>query len=267
MSTETGTILDRIAARTAADMAERKATHPVAALQAQAETQPPPLSLEAALRAPGIQVIAEVKRASPSKGAIVADADAQAVASDYLAAGAAAISVLTDTPFFQGSLADLAAVTALAHADLTPRPVLRKDFVIDPYQVVEARAHGADAVLLIVALLRGATLCEMLAAVHATGMDALVEVHDVDELEEALAADARIIGINNRDLRTFTVDLGTTERLAARIPEDRVIVAESGIHGPDDVRRLAAAGADAILVGESLMVAEDRRAALERLRQ
>src|SRR5690606_29482739 len=172
---------------------------------------------------------------------------------------------LTDAPFFQGSLEDLAMVAELAHADPTPRPVLRKDFLLDPYQVVEARAYGADAVLLIVAVLGGAALPEMLDAVHAQGMQALVEVHDEAELDVALAAGARIIGINNRDLRNFTVDLGTTERLAPRIPRDRVIVAESGIHGPGDVRRLAAAGAHAVLVGESLMVAADRQAALRGL--
>ncbi|MDI3339862.1 MAG: indole-3-glycerol phosphate synthase TrpC [Sphaerobacter sp.] len=265
MGAETGTILDRIAARTLADLDARRAARPLAEVEAAARAMPAPLPLDAALRGDGIQVIAEVKRASPSKGPIAAGADARAVARDYLSAGAAAISVLTDEPFFQGSLEDLAAVAALAHADARPRPVLRKDFLLDPYQVVEARAHGADAVLLIVALLRGPALERMLDAVRAQGMQALVEVHDEAELEEALAAGALVIGINNRDLRTFTVDLGTTERLAPRIPRDRVIVAESGIHGPDDVRRLAAAGADAILVGESLMVAADRRAALRGL--
>lgn len=267
MAAPSGTILDRIAARTASDLAARRDARPLADLQATARSLPAPLSLEAALRGPGTRVIAEIKRASPSKGAIAEDVDAREVARDYLAAGAAAISVLTDEPFFRGSLDDLKAVADLAHAAERPRPVLRKDFLIDPYQVVEARAHGADAVLLIAALLRGSPLRELLAAVHEYGMQALVEVHDEDELSEVLAAGARVIGINNRDLRTFTVDLATTEHLAPLIPTDRVIVAESGIHGPDEVARLAAAGAHAILVGESLMRAADRRAALGRLLQ
>jgi indole-3-glycerol phosphate synthase len=174
--------------------------------------------------------------------------------------------VLTDEPFFQGSLADLEAVAAVARAAETPRPVLRKDFLIDRYQIVEARASGADAVLLIVSLLPGSTLAEMLAEVHAFGMQALVEIHDEAEREAALDAGARVIGINNRDLRTFTVDLATTERLASGIPADRTIVAESGIHNSADARRLAAAGAQALLVGESLMLAADRAAAIKELR-
>jgi indole-3-glycerol phosphate synthase len=145
--------------------------------------------------------------------------------------------------------------------------VLRKDFLVDPYQVAEARAHGADAVLLIVALLKGTRLREMLAVVHAYGLEALVEVHDEPELEEAVNAGAEVIGINNRDLRTFTVDLATSERLVPMIPASRTIVAESGIHTPDDLRRLAAAGAHAVLVGESLMKAADRQATLRGLIQ
>lgn len=265
MATHTGAVLDRIAARTAEDLAARKANRPLAMLERAAGDRPEPLSFEAALRGAGVRVIPEVKRASPSRGAIAAGIDARVVAGDYLAADAAAISVLTDAPFFQGSLADLEAVAGLAHDDATPRPVLRKDFLLDPYQVVEARAHGADAVLLIVPLLRGQVLHAMLAAVRGYGLQALVEVHDEEELAEAVEADAMVIGINNRDLRTFAVDLGTTERLAPLVPRDRLIVAESGIHGPEDVRRLAAAGAHAILVGESLMMAHDRRAALRRL--
>lgn len=261
----TGTVLDRIAARTAADLATRRAAVPPARLEELAAAQPAALPLDRALRGTGTRVIAEVKRASPSRGPIAEGIDAREVARDYLAAGAAAISVLTDGPFFQGSLADLAAVAALAHADAEPRPVLRKDFLLDPYQVVEARAHGADAVLLIVALLGGDLLVEMLDAVRDRGMQALVEVHDEAELGVAVAAGAPVIGVNNRDLRSFTVDLGTTERLALLVPADRVVVAESGIHGPADVRRLAAAGASAILVGESLMTAPDRRMSLRGL--
>ena len=265
MAAKTGTVLDRIAARTAADLAQRRVECPLVRLEGLAARQPAALPLDRALRGAGTRVIAEVKRASPSKGPIAAEVDAADVARDYLAAGAAAISVLTDRPFFQGSLADLATVAALAHADAVPRPVLRKDFLLDPYQVVETRAHGADAVLLIVALLGASTLSVLLDAVRGRGMQALVEVHDEDELAIAVEAGAPVIGINNRDLRTFAVDLGTTERLAPLVPADRVVVAESGIHGPEDVRRLAAAGASAILVGESLMIAPNRRAALGRL--
>jgi indole-3-glycerol phosphate synthase len=262
---ETDTILDRIARRTSDDLAVRRRKAPLAELEARLNRPPAVVPFDQALRGSRVTLIAEIKRASPSKGPIAPDADAAEIARDYLEAGVTAISVLTDEPFFAGSLADLEAVSSLASRFDPPRPVLRKDFLIDPYQVVEARVHGASAVLLIVALLRGARLLEMLTAVRRYGMQALVEVHDETELEEALNAGANAIGINNRDLRTFTVDLATTERLAPKIPRDRVIVAESGIYDPDDVRRLRDAGAHAVLVGESLMTAADRRAAVRRL--
>lgn len=265
MTIQTGTFLDRIIARTLTDLPARQAMHPLVELDALAATQPPAIGFTTALRGTTTAVIAEVKRASPSKGAIAPGIDSGAVARDYLDAGASAISVLTDAPFFQGSLADLLAVSQAAHAVGTPRPVLRKDFLVDRYQVAEARVHGADAVLLIVALLKGTRLREMLAAVGDYGLQALVEVHDEAELDEAVRAGAGVIGINNRDLRTFTVDLATTERLAPMIPADRTIVAESGIHTPDDLRRLALTGAHAVLVGESLMTATDRQAALRGL--
>ena len=261
----TGTFLDRVVARTVVDLAERQRVCPLHELEAAIATLPAAAPFSAALRRPGVAVIAEIKRASPSKGPIAPDADAPGIAADYLAGGASAISVLTDAPFFGGSLVDLSAVSRAAHAAARPVPVLRKDFLVNPYQVAEARAAGADAVLLIAALLRGPALREMLAAVRDYGLQALVEVHDEAEMEEALEAGAEVIGINNRDLRTFTVDLATTERLAPLVPRDRMVVAESGIHGPEDVRRLAAAGAHAFLVGESLMTAPDRRAALTRL--
>lgn len=266
MTVRTGTFLDRIVTRTLADLPERKRVTPLATLEQRAAERQDAVSFETALRGTQLGVIAEVKRASPSKGPIAEGIDAAAVATDYLAAGASAISVLTDEPFFQGSLADLEAVAAVAHATETPRPVLRKDFLVDRYQIVEARASGADAVLLIVSLLPGSVLGKMLAEVHALGMQALVEVHDEAEREAALAAGARVIGINNRDLRTFTVDLATTERLASGIPDDRTVVAESGIHSGADARRLAAAGAHALLVGESLMLSSDRAAAIRELR-
>ncbi len=257
--TRTGTILDRIVERTRRDLAERRAQMPEATLLERVATMAPPLSFALALRGEQVRLIAEVKRGSPSRGLFAPDADAAAVAADYLAGGAAAISVLTDEPFFAGRLSDLETVSALARP--AGVPVLRKDFVVDPYQVLEARACGADAVLLIVAALSPVQLTELLAATWELGLEALVEVHDEAELEVALGAGARVIGINNRDLRSFTVDLGVSERLAPRIPADRVIVAESGIQTRADVERLARAGIDAILVGESLMTARDRRAA------
>ncbi len=266
MTVNTGTFLDRIVARTLADLPARKIAIPTDVLERRATKQPAPVSFERALRSASLGVIAEIKRASPSKGEIAGGIDASVVARDYLAAGASAISVLTDEPFFRGSLADLEAVARLAHEDATPRPVLRKDFLVDPYQVIEARAAGADAVLLIVALLRGSALREMLAAVDRFRMQALVEIHDDSELDEAVRAGSRVIGINNRDLKTFNVDLATTERLAPLVPGDRTVVAESGISTRDDARRLKAAGAHALLVGESLMLAGDRSSAISELR-
>jgi len=266
MSIRTGTFLDRIIAQTLNDLPARKLAAPLASLEKRAAERASALSFERALRSTSLGIIAEVKRASPSKGPIAAGIDSRLVAADYIADGASAISVLTDGPFFSGSLADLEAVAEVAHAGDEPRPVLRKDFLVDRYQVIEARAAGADAVLLIVSLLPDASLGELLNEVRSLGMQALVEIHDEVELEAALRVGARIIGINNRDLRSFKVDLATTERLAPKIPRECTIVAESGIHGRDDARRLAAAGANALLVGESLMLATDRAAAIRELR-
>ena len=262
---QTGTILDEILSRTAADLAGRKVTMPVADLEAAARSQPAPLSLRAALAGPEMSVIAEIKRASPSRGPFPVSIDPAAVAHAYIAGGAAAISVLTDEPFFEGSLSDLDAAARVARANTNQVPVLRKDFVVDPYQIAEARAHGADAVLLIVAALDEAALADLLAATLAWGMDALVEVHDEREMERAAAVGAKVVGINNRDLRSFAVDLGVSERLAPLAPADVVIVAESGVSGPSDVERLHAAGARAVLVGEGLITAPDRVAAVQAL--
>lgn len=265
MIIRTDTFLDRIIARTLEDLPERKATVSVESLEQRVSDRPDAISFEGALRSSSLGIIAEIKRASPSKGDIAAGVDAVAVAEDYLTAGASALSVLTDGPFFSGSLGDLEQVGEVTHGAQPPRPVLRKDFLVDPYQVLEARAAGADAVLLIVSLLRGERLGSMLFEVSRRGMQALVEVHNEDELDAAVEAGARIIGINNRDLKTFEVDLATTERLAARIPSGLTIVAESGIHSGADARRLRAAGAHALLVGESLMLSSDRRAAIQDL--
>lgn len=263
--TRTGTILDRILERTRVDLAERRRVISETVLREQALARPKPVAFAVALRGERVRVIAEVKRASPSRGVFAAGADAVTVAEDYLAGGAAALSVLTDGPFFHGSLEDLERVAMRAHAGQPPVPVLRKDFIVDPYQVLEARAAGADALLLIVATLDRMQLAELLAATWELSMEALVEVHDEAELETALATGAQVVGINNRDLRTFTVDLSVSERLAPRVPGDRIVVAESGIHRTSDVERLAAAGVDAILVGEALMTAPNRQAAVAEL--
>ena len=208
------------------------------------------------------RMIAEIKRRSPSRGEIRRDFDAVACARAYASAGAAAISVLTDARYFGGSLELLAQVR-----EAVSLPLLRKDFIVDAYQVDEARVHGADAVLLIAAALDPKALRELAAHAEALGLDALVEVHDERELEAALAVGVDLIGINNRDLRTFEVDLGVTERLAGKLPEGCVVVAESGIFTPSDWERLEAAGAHAFLVGEALMRESDVGAALRRLRR
>jgi indole-3-glycerol phosphate synthase len=214
------------------------------------------------MRRPGLSVIAEIKRASPSKGRFPVEIDAAALAAEYVAGGADAISVLTDEPFFAGSLADLEAVSRAAPTV----PVLRKDFILDPYQVLEARAHGACAVLLIVAALEQSLLERLLASTGEWGLEALVEVHDEEELDRALSAGAALIGINNRDLRTFDVDLGVAERLPALASPGAVTVGESGIFTADDAARMARAGLDGILVGESLVLAPDRAGAIATLK-
>lgn len=261
----TGAYLDRILANTAAELAERRARAPLDYLERIIDERSPALSLEAALRSTQVTVIAEIKRASPSKGAIAPGADAGAIARDYSAGGAAAISVLTDQRFFGGSLDDLRVVADVAHAAAPARPVLRKDFVIDPYQIVEARAAGADAVLLIVAALSDDHLASLLATARAYQLSALVEVHDATEVERALHAGASLIGINNRDLRTFAVNLETTERLAPLVPSACTLVGESGITTREDVARLGRAGVHAVLVGESLMRSPDRAQAVRDL--
>jgi indole-3-glycerol phosphate synthase len=214
----------------------------------------------AALGARRPAIIAEIKKASPSKGLLAADFDPPAIAKDYERGGAAALSVLTDQEFFQGSLADLVAARAA-----TRLPVLRKDFILEECQVAEAAAHDADAILLITAVLPLNRLRQLREYAAGFQMDALVEVHDERELEIALASGAEIIGVNNRDLGTFEVTLDTSLRLAGRIPEGAVKVSESGIGSSDDVRRLSAAGFDAVLVGEHLVRAADRARALRSL--
>lgn len=263
--TTTGTILDRILAQTTVDVAVRKGRRPQAEIEAAAANRPVSASLYERLAEPGMSVIAEIKRASPSRGVFPVDVDPAMVAGEYIAGGASGISVLTDKPFFQGSLQDMEAAAAVAHLAQQPVPILRKDFIVDEYQIVEARAHGADAILLIVAALPDDRFRALFAKATEWGLDALVEVHDENEMIRAAAAGARLIGINNRDLKTFTVDLATTERLAPLAPREAVIVAESGVFGPAEIQRLSSAGAHAVLVGEGVITAVDRSAAVRKL--
>lgn len=207
-----------------------------------------------------LAVLAEVKRRSPGAGDIRPGLDPARLAGEYEAGGAAAVSVLTDGPWFGGSLADLSAVSAAVSL-----PVLRKDFVVDPVQVSQSRAAGADLVLLVARLLDAVLLADLRAAVHGMGMTALVEVRDERETEAALKAGAALVGVNNRDLDTFATDVSATARLAAEVPPDVVLVSESGIRGADDARQVAQAGADAVLVGEALVQAQDPRAAVAAL--
>ena len=253
------TFLEGILARKRDEVAARRAARPDRELEAALRDAPPLRDFEGALAGRGerARVIGEVKRASPSAGAIDAGLDAVEQARRYAGAGAAAISVLTDGPGFGGSLEDLAAVRAAV-----PSPLLRKDFVVDRYQLLEARAWGADAALLIVAALPGDALPRLHAECAALGLAALVEVHEAADLEAALAAGARIVGVNNRDLRTFHVDLATSERLLPLLPPGVKGVAESGIRTPADARRLRAAGAPNLLVGEALVRAADPGALL-----
>lgn len=253
-------ILDEIRAHKEHEVAARQAARPLDDVIAGCACAPPVRSLRDTLRQTGVQLIAEVKRRSPAKGALRPDADAVALAETYLGAGAAAVSVLTDERFFSGSDADLVAVRARALG-----PVLRKDFTISSYQIHEARALGADAVLLIVSLLSDDQLQTFQETAHGLGMDAIVEVHTEEETRRAVGLGAAIVGINNRDLSTFRVDLATTERLRPLIPERTVAISESGISSRGDVERAAAAGADAVLVGESLVTATDPAARVREL--
>jgi indole-3-glycerol phosphate synthase len=230
------------------------------ALECEAYTRPGPPSLSGALRGERVAVVAEVKRRSPSAGVIREDLDPRERAALYARHGASAISVLTDPTHFGGSVEDLRAA-----AERVQVPLLRKDFILDELQVIEARAAGAAAVLLIVRALSPDRLSALLACARAVGLEALVEVHTAAELDRALGADARIIGVNSRDLDTFRIDVAGAWELLARVPADRVAVAESGMQGPDDVERAALAGADAVLVGTALSAAPDPAALLGRL--
>ena len=250
-------ILRKICRVKEGEIAELKAGD-LSRMEDRAASQAPPRGFRRALTADrSVALIAEVKKASPSAGIIRPDFDPVEIARTYEANGARAISVLTDTEFFQGSPQFLCDVRATV--DL---PLLRKDFILDETQVLQARALGADAYLLIVACLGPQRLADLMAYGRDLGMDPLVEVHDEPELQVALDAGADLLGINNRDLRTFHVDLATTDRLAPLVPQGVALVGESGIKTPEDVRRLGSAGADAVLIGETLMRAEDLGAAV-----
>ena len=250
-------VLDSIIDGVRADVAARQAVVSMAEIKAAAEAAPPPLDVMAALRRPGIGVIAEVKRASPSRGPLANIADPADLAQAYQNGGARIISVLTEERRFQGSLADLDAVRAAVSI-----PVLRKDFIVGPYQIHEARAHGADMLLLIVAALEQPALESMLDRTESLGMTALVEVHTEEEADRALQAGASVIGVNARDLKTLTVDRDCFGRIATGLPSGVIRVAESGVRGTADLLAYAGAGADAVLVGEGLVTSGDPRSAV-----
>ena len=257
-------VLTEILAVKAEHVAFAKRRVPLDKVEHLATQASPPRGFTQALRAMaangGFALIAEMKRKSPSGGEIRPGFDPAAIAQDYQTAGAACLSVLTDTPYFGGRDDDLKSARAAV-----PMPALRKDFMIDPYQIAESRALGADCILLIVAALDDAQLTELLAETRRWGMDALIEVHDEDELDRALKLDATLIGINNRNLKTLKTDLATFERLAPRVPADRLLVAESGLRNSADFRRMAAARAGAFLVGEGLLRQPDLVGATRKL--
>ncbi|MCS7235838.1 MAG: indole-3-glycerol phosphate synthase TrpC [Armatimonadota bacterium] len=253
-------VLDQIVAHKQAELAEQRRRVPEEQLALQTASAPAPRPFAEALRGPGLRVVAEVKAASPSAGVLREDLDPAALARAYAGGGACALSVVTDRRFFRGSSEHLQAAREATHL-----PVLRKDFALESYHVYEARALGADAVLLIAAVLDRRRLAELVALTEQLGMAAVVEVHTEAEVDRALEAGARVVGINNRDLRTFQVDLGVTERLRPRIPDPVVVVSESGIETPAHVRRVWAAGARAVLVGSALVRSPDPARKLQEL--
>ena len=255
-------ILNEIVSHNLQELELKKRSLPMTELRRMVLQQPPPLDLASALRGDGIKLIDEVKKASPSRGIIRPDFNPVEIAQIYADNGASAISVLTETRYFHGSLNHLTDIRNTLNKKL---PLLRKDFIFDPYQIYESRAYGADSLLLIVAILGEEKLQEMLKTSQELNMDCLVEVHNETELQIALRSGAAIIGINNRDLTTFTVDLTTTERLRPHIPKDRIVVSESGIKDRGDMGKMREWGVDAVLIGESLLSAPNIAAKMKEL--
>lgn len=255
-------ILDEIVAHNSQELELKKRNLPILELQEMSLQQPPPLDFASGLCGEGIRLIAEVKKASPSRGIIRPDFDPVEIARTYADNGASAISVLTENRYFQGKLNHLAGIRKALHNKL---PLMRKDFIFDPYQIYESRAYGADSLLLIVAILTPAKLKELLQLSHKLHMSCLVETHNEAEVETALKSEAKIIGINNRDLTNFSVDIANTERLRPLIPPDRIVVSESGIKERKDIDRLRQLGINAVIVGESLMSAPDIAAKMREL--
>jgi len=252
-------MLDKIIAQKREEVEQRKKVATMTYLQERIARQKPTLDLALALKGDHIRLIAEVKQASPSRGVLSPNFNPTELAQTY-AEGAAAISVLTEANYFMGSIEHLAAIK-----EVVGLPLLRKDFIFDLYQVYESRAYGADALLLIVAILSQEQLKELISLSHSLGLRCLVEVHNEGEVERAVLSEAEIIGINNRDLNTFTVDITTTRRLRPLIPQERIVVSESGIKSKGDIEKLRKWGVDAVLVGETLVTAGNVRAKMKEL--
>ncbi len=259
------TILNRIVEVKRPEVERRKQEEPLPVLEERVAALPVPLNLSGALLGHDIRLIAEAQEASPSKGLLREQYDPAALARAYAENGAAAVSVLTERDHFQGGLEHLVAASEVLQPLAVP--LLRKDFIFDPYQVYEARAYGADALLLIVAILTPERLESLLSACRSIWVQALVEVHSEEEMGVALAAGAEVIGINNRDLRTFTTDISLTERLAPKVPRGRIVVSESGIHTHEDMERLRRVGVHAVLVGEELVTSPNPGARARELLQ
>jgi indole-3-glycerol phosphate synthase len=253
-------MLDKIIAKKREEVEQRKKVAPATYLQERIARQKPTLDLALALKGDHIRLIAEVKKASPSRGLLSPKLDPTELARTYAEGGAAAISVLTEVNYFMGSIEHLAAIR-----EAVELPLLRKDFIFDSYQVYESRAYGADALLLIAAILSQGQLKDLVSLSHRIGLRCLVEVHNGDEVERALLSEAEIIGINNRDLNTFAVDINTTRRLRSLVPKEKIIVSESGIKSRKDMETLGKWGVDAALVGEALVTADDVRSKMKEL--
>ena len=253
-------MLDKIVAQKREEVKQRKTVATMAYLQERIARQKPVLDLALALKGDHIRLIAEVKQASPSQGVLIPNFNPVELARTYAEGGAAAISVLTEANYFGGSIEHLAAIK-----EAVGLPLLRKDFIFDPYQVYESRAYGADALLLIATILSQGQLKELISLSHSVGLKCLVEVHNEGEVERAVLSAAEIIGINNRDLNTFAVDINTTRRLRPLVPKEKITVSESGIKSKGDIEKLGKWGVDAVLVGEALVTASDVRAKMKEL--